>query len=321
MKERRLKSIKRNLVKKKLRSNLKNSLVTGNALRKRPIHKNRLFAKPVSKTRFSKTHTISKQFLLCDLASTFGKPACVTQLLLRERGESPLTLFLPEPVVLLLPKPQYPNQKADRLNKKNKEIELNQKSYSYIYTFVCHLIFILFFLVLSNLSVISLSNVKYSDISLSNINLTNSQIITKLYETPKHIVIPDQNIAIDISKAKNTGNSWIISEENASFIDTNTHLGEKRNNTIIFAHAKKDLFASLNFVNGTDSIYLLGDNKLYEYRVNKIETVDPIEVDKIYTLGESNLVLVTCQGENDEYRLIVKADLVSNYSIVNKEVI
>ena len=55
----------------------------------------------------------------------------------------------------------------------------------------------------------------------------------------------------------------------------------------------------------------MGSEGVYIYKVKQIQYIDPVDVQKVTSIGDHNLTLFTCEGFDDKYRLVVKAEKVN----------
>lgn len=103
---------------------------------------------------------------------------------------------------------------------------------------------------------------------------------------------------------------WILSKNNALFLPTSQMPGEG-GNTVLYAHKRKGLFATLKNLSLGDTITLYDLNgKTYTYAVYKTENIKPNQMEKIQTNKNNTITLFTCDGWFDENRLVVKASLI-----------
>lgn len=191
--------------------------------------------------------------------------------------------------------------------------------------FAVHIIFIivsLFFIKNSNIQNLIYKSDYLSPSDMNSITLsttTNTQILA---DAPEEIFIPTLNIKTKITDKLIEVDDNEGFEPEAMFDKNLNTLGQNRSHTMIYAHARPMLFRNLPYISNVDKIYVRGvSNTLYEYDVTDVETISPKDIDKVESIGEKNLSLVTCQGTDDEYRLLVSAKLVGNYKINHKEVI
>lgn len=140
-------------------------------------------------------------------------------------------------------------------------------------------------------------------------------------EKPLRLTIPNIGIDIKIEDSPVVDGTWNVPEHSAGYAEGSALLDEEHGNSIVFAHARVGLFRDLLSIKNNDEITVLGTKNLYKYKVTSIEKILPDEIDKIKSFGDHNLTLFTCEGWNDEYRLLVKAKRIDTYSLNNSEII
>lgn len=123
---------------------------------------------------------------------------------------------------------------------------------------------------------------------------------------PERIIIPSLNIDLPIVGAPIIDGFWQTSTDSASFGLGSAYPG-KAGNTVVFAHALENLFASLGYIQPEASIYLLTKNKWFNYKVKSVKTVLPTEIEVIAPTNDKTLTLYTCAGYGDVYRFVVIA--------------
>lgn len=123
---------------------------------------------------------------------------------------------------------------------------------------------------------------------------------------PVRILIPKADIDLPVIDAKIVKGYWELSENTASYGLGSGTPGQKEN-TVIYAHARKGLFYNLKDVKLDDTIYVFTKDKWYKYKVNKITAVYPNQTEVIKPTKNEVLTLYTCTGFSDEKRLIVQA--------------
>jgi LPXTG-site transpeptidase (sortase) family protein len=142
-----------------------------------------------------------------------------------------------------------------------------------------------------------------------------------LNEEPLRISIPNVGINIKVEASEIENGTWKVPEHAAGYAEGSAYLDEEHGNSILFAHARNGLFRDLLGIKIGDEISVIGTKNLYRYEVTSIEKILPDEIDKIKSFGDHQLTLFTCEGWNDQYRLLVKAKRVDTYSLSNSEII
>lgn len=126
--------------------------------------------------------------------------------------------------------------------------------------------------------------------------------------TPSQILIPDLNINLSVEEGHIENGTWTLNDHSALYAEGSSFLNSDYGNTIIYAHARQGLFADLRRLKKGSKIILTGkDGKLYTYKVTEGEVIRPDEIKKIMKIGDHNLTLFTCDGPDDEYRLLIRA--------------
>lgn len=149
--------------------------------------------------------------------------------------------------------------------------------------------------------------------SASDIKLAINE---KPSEIPLRIVVPARDINLAVVHSELENGTWVVPDHTAGFAEGSSYIDEPHGNTIIFAHARNGMFRNLLNTQIGDSITVMGHENVYTYRVHSIDKILPDEIDKVMSIGGEHLTLFTCEGINDQYRLLVKATRinVSSYS-------
>jgi LPXTG-site transpeptidase (sortase) family protein len=128
----------------------------------------------------------------------------------------------------------------------------------------------------------------------------------KTEELPVRILIPSLEIDLLVTPSKLVNGYWEVSENSASFGLGSAHPGTI-GNTVIFAHAKEDLFLPLKNITFGKDIYVLTSYRWYRYKVEEIREVLPADVYVVKKTQDNRLTLFTCTGFLDSKRLVVIA--------------
>lgn len=123
---------------------------------------------------------------------------------------------------------------------------------------------------------------------------------------PVRIIIPKNNIDLKVTPSKIVNGYWETSEVSASY-GLGSGYPQSKSNTVIFAHAREGLFYNLKDVEMGEIIYVFSKDKWFRYKVNKIKTVLPNQIEVISPTKNEVLTLYTCSGFYDEKRLIISA--------------
>lgn len=151
---------------------------------------------------------------------------------------------------------------------------------------------------------------------------TNNQYLMKHTERPTYISIPSAGIRapIDNGYMKNNG-VWKVYMDRLSYAEGLSDINSILSNIAIYGHATDELLGNLYKVKKGDKIYVFGYDVAYTYKVVSIERILPDEPDKLISFGDTNLSIFTCDGEQDEKRLLVKSKLINFEQLSLKEVL
>jgi LPXTG-site transpeptidase (sortase) family protein len=136
----------------------------------------------------------------------------------------------------------------------------------------------------------------------------NSKLLenVKKENVPVRILIPSVKIDLSVTTSNIVNGYWELSETTASY-GLGSGYPSQKGNTVIFAHAREGLFYNLKDVKKEDTIYVFSKDKWFKYKVNKITTVYPNQVEVIKPTKNEVLTLYTCTGFADEKRLVITA--------------
>jgi LPXTG-site transpeptidase (sortase) family protein len=123
---------------------------------------------------------------------------------------------------------------------------------------------------------------------------------------PVRVIIPSLSIDLSVQHAKIISGYWQVFEDTAAWGEGSGYPGAV-GNQVIFAHARKGLFLPLKEITLGTKIYVMTDDKWYEYEVKEIKDVFPGQVEVIAPTTDETLTLYTCTGYEDSKRLIVVA--------------
>lgn len=123
---------------------------------------------------------------------------------------------------------------------------------------------------------------------------------------PRRVIIPSVSIDLAIRQAEIVGGYWQVFDDSAAW-GTGSAIPGENGNQVIFAHARKGLFLPLRNVRVGDTIYILTQDKYFEYKVDQLKEVYPNQVEVISPTENETLTLYTCSGFGDSKRLIVVA--------------
>jgi sortase A len=114
------------------------------------------------------------------------------------------------------------------------------------------------------------------------------------------------SLDIPIVEARVIDGFWELSETTASHGVGSANPGEL-GNTVIFAHARDELFGPLRNLRQDAFVYVLSKDRWFRYQVIETKLVDPNAVEVIAPTEDEILTLYTCSGFFDTKRLIVVA--------------
>lgn len=124
---------------------------------------------------------------------------------------------------------------------------------------------------------------------------------------PNRILIPSLKIDLEVKPSRVINGLWEIHENTANF-GIGSALPESLGNTVIFAHARWNLFAPLRKVRKNDLVSIKTVNdKWFIYIVVEKKEVKADQIEVISQTPDKTLTLYTCSGFADSKRLIVVA--------------
>ncbi len=139
---------------------------------------------------------------------------------------------------------------------------------------------------------------------------TRGSLANEFSETPTEIVIPSLNVSLPITASQVTYDTWEVSEVGASF-GVGSSLPGLKGNTVIFAHARPNQFASLPDIHNGDYIHVFTNKDWFVYKVYKTKIVRPQDITVLAAEEVHELTLFTCFGSDYSQRYIVKANLIT----------
>ncbi len=168
-----------------------------------------------------------------------------------------------------------------------------------------------FFLIFFGILLFSLGTLGHVKIFFNSLflNYKEQPRVEISVNSPDSIFIPSIGLNLGVIQGGVRNREWILSDDKALYLPTSGKIGEGYN-TIIYAHSREKLFGKLEKVKVGDVIDIIdskGQN--FGYRVFNIESVDPTDIDKLYSKDKDIVTLFTCDGWFDEKRLLVRAKL------------
>jgi LPXTG-site transpeptidase (sortase) family protein len=123
---------------------------------------------------------------------------------------------------------------------------------------------------------------------------------------PAKLDIPSAGINLKIFPTTINNNLWQIDDRGASYLFTSARPGQP-GPVILYAHNTKDRFGALDLVSHDDIILLTDElGTTHAYQVSQILTVAPTQIEALLATEET-LILYTCTGFLDQFRLVVRA--------------
>lgn len=145
-------------------------------------------------------------------------------------------------------------------------------------------------------------------------NFSQKTVVTPT-PTPKKEIIPPSAINIPsigknlpIKPATVRGNDWDLFDDAVAWLSTSAT--PKNGNVILYAHDWKSLWADLYKLKVGDTILVQQGNDWIEYSVTESRAVGLHDVQSILT-DKDRLTLYTCEGNFDQKRRLVYAELVN----------
>jgi len=129
---------------------------------------------------------------------------------------------------------------------------------------------------------------------------------------PKKILIPNQNIDLEIIPATIKDGVWETSDDKATHLASSMRPKEG-GNIVIYGHNRKKIFGSLLDVSRGQIITLVNnDNEKFDYQVTQIQIVNPDQIEMVLPTDHEELTVYTCTGWFDSKRLVIKAQPLSS---------
>lgn len=135
------------------------------------------------------------------------------------------------------------------------------------------------------------------------------------YKTPEAIYFPTEGNKIRIEHTFIDTNTFYTSDETANYVKIDN---SSLNKDVIFAHARKKLFADIADLDTNVLFYIKNDDKINVYELYRTRTVRDDDFDLLTAPGFEELEIFTCVGDDDEFRQLLSAKLVNSYSIGKK---
>lgn len=124
-------------------------------------------------------------------------------------------------------------------------------------------------------------------------------------EPPALIGIPRMEFLLPVMTAPLQDDQWLLTNQRTAFYGEKSATPGEKGATVIFAHAREGLFSILPLVEKGTEIVLFTNTHIYTYTITEREIVKPEDVHITVQEKEHALVLFTCYGMNDAYRLVL----------------
>ncbi len=131
----------------------------------------------------------------------------------------------------------------------------------------------------------------------------------------RFLYIPKLSLFLPISIAPLIDDEWKINEAKTAFYGEKSSLPGMPGTTVIFAHAKKGLFATLPRLTKDDVVSILTDSQVFVYKIKESQVIAPEEVSFLRKHGDNTVVLFTCSGQNDTKRIVLFGNLFTTLAI------
>lgn len=130
---------------------------------------------------------------------------------------------------------------------------------------------------------------------------------TQDVDTPVEVLIPSIQIDLKVDPGEIKDGVWLISNTNATYLNTSAPPGTT-GNTIIYGHNKKAIFGNLPYLSiGQKIIVKTKSGKIYNYQAKDKYFVGPDRVDLVSPTTSEELTIYTCYGLFDSQRAVIVA--------------
>lgn len=129
--------------------------------------------------------------------------------------------------------------------------------------------------------------------------------------TPVRIAIPDlsMDIPVRIGTFDPLSEEWTLSEDSAYYAAFSVPTNDSNGTTLIYGHAKPNMFEPLTGLQPGMRISVYTDNaKVFTYEFSAVSQVIPTDTSVLTDAGPPTLVLQTCTGPWDAYRALYRFD-------------
>lgn len=140
-------------------------------------------------------------------------------------------------------------------------------------------------------------------------------------EIPTRIIVSSVNIDLPVVESPFENGSWVADARFASYAQGTPPLNSEVGNTLIFAHARSKLFKPILNAKSGDIVNIYSQSKIYYYKIVDREIVSPYNVEVLKSPAKHIITLLTCFGDDDEYRLLLQGELIGLSENKHEEVI
>lgn len=128
--------------------------------------------------------------------------------------------------------------------------------------------------------------------------------------TPQYIYIPKLKLFLSLQTAPIKNNEWILSEQKTAFFGEGSALPGEQGVSAIFAHAKNGLFTKLPLLEKNDTLIVISEKKLFQYKIEEKQLIEPDELSFLKPRGRNQLAVFTCFGKDDKKRILFLGGLI-----------
>lgn len=128
------------------------------------------------------------------------------------------------------------------------------------------------------------------------------------------ITLKKIEVSLPVKRAIRENNVWPITDDVAAFFGEGSANPGQPGSTVIFGHAKVGVFDLLPLINVGDSVTLTSKTKIYNYTVSERQFIGADDIASLLLNDKSShrLMIFTCAGDKDQYRLLVQATPTKN---------
>lgn len=130
--------------------------------------------------------------------------------------------------------------------------------------------------------------------------------------TANHIEVPSINIDIAVLPGVYDvqTQTWTVDDSAAFHASTTVPVNDTNGTTLLYGHAKWGIFGNLpDIQSGAEAIVYTEEGLKFIYTLEEVYQVEPADMSMITTQGEPKLLLQTCTGFFDQYRILASFSL------------